>query len=174
MLFKKHPQKFGFSISHTSRQPRSGEVTAGNNNKEAPYHFVSRAEFEALIAKRAFIEYTQYSNNYYGTSIAAVEQVGSTGKTCILDIEMEGVKNVKKSSLNARYVFIQPPSMGELESRLRGRGTDSEEDIAHRLAAARAELDYAQQDQAHDCIIVNDDKDRAYGKLEAFCLEEAM
>jgi len=164
-LFEKHPNTFGFSVSHTSRLPRAGET----NGKE--YHFVSRADFEKLVSERKFIEYTQFSHNYYGTTIAAVQAVAQTGKRCILDIEMEGVMNVKKTDLNARFVFIQPPSLEELARRLRSRNSDSEEAIKTRLETAKKELEYA-QDGGHDQIIVNDDLSTAYQELEHFIFSE--
>jgi len=139
-----------------------------------------------LVSEGKFIEYTQckdrvhslkkeltreVSHNYYGTTIAAVEDVIGTGKRCILDIEMEGVKNVKKTNLNARFVFIQPPSLTELGRRLRSRNTDSETAIATRLDTAKKELEYAQTG-AHDKVIVNDDLDTAYQELEQFIFAE--
>jgi guanylate kinase len=113
------------------------------------------------------------SNNYYGTTIAAVEAVAKTGRKCILDIEMEGVINVKKTSLNARFLFISPPSMEELARRLQTRNTDSEDAVLKRLETAAKELEYAKTDRnAHDKIIVNDNLDKAYAEFEEFVLAE--
>lgn len=121
------------------------------------------------------------SHNYYGTTIAAVEAVAQTGRKCILDIEMEvkenwksnadvqGVMNVKKTSLNARFLFIKPPSMEELARRLRSRQTDSEEAVLKRLETAEKELEYAETG-AHEKVIVNDDLEKAYSELEEFAL----
>jgi guanylate kinase len=86
---------------------------------------------------------------------------------------MEGVKNVKKSSLNSRFVFIQPPSLQVLEARLRGRGSDDEQAIKARLEAAQRELAYAEQPGAHDKVIVNDSLDKAYTELESFVLDSS-
>jgi len=108
----------------------------------------------------------------YGTSFAAVRTVQEAGKTCILDIEMEGVKQLHKSHLHARYLFLAPPSFDELERRLRGRGTDTEDAIQKRLTQAKAEMDYAQEQGVHDKVVVNDELDRAYREVEAFCLSE--
>jgi guanylate kinase len=85
---------------------------------------------------------------------------------------MEGVKQMHKSHLQARYLFIQPPSMEVLEKRLRGRGTDKEEDIKMRLQQAEVELEYAKEDGVHDTVIVNNDLEKAWEEVEAFCLEE--
>jgi guanylate kinase len=108
----------------------------------------------------------------YGTSFEAVESISKQSKTCILDIEMEGVKQMHKSHLQARYLFIQPPSMEVLEKRLRGRGTDKEEDIKMRLEQAKVELEYAKEEGVHDTVVVNNDLEKAWEEVEAFCLAE--
>lgn len=97
-----------------------------------------------------------------------VDEARDAGKVVVLDIEMEGVKQVKASGLDARYVFIEPPSVEELERRLRGRGTEKEESVQKRLKQARVELDYAKTPGVHDLTIVNDDLERAYKELEDF------
>jgi guanylate kinase len=102
----------------------------------------------------------------------AVEAVENSGKTCILDIEMEGVKQVHRSHLKARFLFLQPPNEEELEKRLRGRGTDKEEDILKRLDQAKKELEYAKTEGVHDQVVINDDLDKAYKEVERFCLGE--
>lgn len=104
-------------------------------------------------------------------SIQAVESVKSQGKICILDIDVQGVRNVKKSSLNPRYVFIAPPSMEILESRLRSRGTEKEEDIVKRLANAAAELEYGNGEGNMDSVFVNDDLDATFANVVA-CFKE--
>lgn len=104
-------------------------------------------------------------------SVQAVESVKSQGKICILDIDVQGVRNVKKSSLQPRYVFISPPSMVVLESRLRARGTEKEEDIAKRLANAAAELEYGHTEGNMDCVFVNDDLQATFEKIVA-CFKE--
>lgn len=166
-LFAKYPDRFGFSVSHTTRSPRAGE----ENGRE--YHFVTRDEFEKRIGQgNFFIEHAQFGSNLYGTSFGAVEDVQKTGeRTCILDIEMEGVKQVQKSHLKARFVFLQPPSVEVLEKRLRGRGTDSEDAILQRLKQAEVELAFAKTG-VHDQIIVNDDLDKAWEEFEAFCVPD--
>ena len=99
-----------------------------------------------------------------------MEEVLQSGKSCILDIEMEGVQNVKKSGLNGRYVFIKPPSVEALEQRLRGRGSDRDEDIRLRLEVAKRELEFAETG-FHDKVIVNDDLEQAFRELEHFCMD---
>lgn len=162
-LLAEYPDKFGFSVSHTTRAPRAGEKNA------VDYHFVTKDEFQAAIDGQKFVEWAQFSGNYYGTSIKAVEDVAGTGKTCILDIDMQGVKSVKASPLDARYLFLSPPLVEELRSRLEGRGTETAESVEKRLAAATAEMEYAETG-AHDKVIVNDDLEKAYGEFREFVL----
>lgn len=165
-LFAEFPTKFGFSVSSTTRSPRPGEVDGKD------YNFVAVEEFKKMISEDKFIEWAQFSGNYYGTTVASVKKVTESGRTCILDIDMQGVKSVKyKTDLDARFLFVAPPSVEDLEKRLRGRGTETEESIAKRLAAAKAEIEYAETG-AHDRILVNDDLDRAYNELKQFIAEE--
>ncbi|KAI5791369.1 P-loop containing nucleoside triphosphate hydrolase protein [Pyronema domesticum] len=163
-LFADHPESFGFSVSHTTRGPRAGETDG------VEYHFVTPEKFQELVAENAFIEHATFAGRSYGTSIAAVKDVTKQGRACILDIEMEGVKQVKNSDLNAKFVFVQPPSVEELEKRLRGRGTETEEAIQKRLSAAIKELDFAAIPGTHDKIIINDDLERAYKELDDYIM----
>lgn len=134
------------------------------------YHYVTYDEFQTLVSQDAFIENAQFAGKCYGTSFAAVKDVTAKGRVCILDIEMEGVKQVKKSDLVARFVFVKPPSMEDLEKRLRGRGTEDEESLQKRLDQAKKELEFAETPGIHDEVIVNDDLDRAYGQLETYIM----
>lgn len=130
-------------------------------------------EFKDLIEKGAFIEWAQFSNNYYGTSVAAVKDVSEKqGKQCILDIDMQGVISVKKTDLNARFLFIAPPSLDDLKQRLEGRGTETPESLKARLEQATKEMEYSKQENAHDKIIVNDDLEKAYTELKDFVTQE--
>ncbi|KAH7582268.1 Guanylate kinase-like domain profile [Nakaseomyces glabratus] len=160
-LFAEFPDTFGFSVSSTTRSPRPGEV----HGKD--YNFVTVDEFKSMIDGEKFIEWAQFSGNYYGTTVDSVKAVISSGKTCILDIDMQGVKAVKTKDLNARFLFVAPPSMDDLKARLQGRGTETDESLQKRLAAADAEMEYANSG-AHDKIIVNDDLDKAYNELKQF------
>lgn len=157
------PDKFGFSVSHTTRGPREGEVDGQH------YHFSTHAEMEALIAGDGFVEYAHVHGNIYGTSKQAVSRVTESGKICILDIDVQGAQSVKKSGINAHYVFVKPPSFEELEHRLRGRGTESEEAIRKRLTNAYDELAFADTPNFYDTIIINSDLETAYRELCA-CL----
>ncbi|KAM3438195.1 hypothetical protein NHJ13734_004280 [Beauveria thailandica] len=162
LLLERHPDAFCLSVSHTTRTPRSGEEDG------KAYHFVQMQDFEDLIAKDGFVEHAEFSGNRYGTSKMTIEEQTKKGRIVLLDIEMEGVKQIKNSSIAARYVFIAPPSVQQLEQRLRGRGTETEASIQKRLAQANKELEYSQTPGVHDLIIVNDDLETAYKELDAF------
>jgi guanylate kinase len=163
-LFTEYPDRFGFSVSNTTRQPREGEV----NGKD--YHFCTVDEFKKLIEEKKFIEWAQFSGNYYGTTVKAVKDVAEQGKQCILDIDMQGVKSVKQTDLNARCLFLSPPSIEELRARLSGRGTETPESFEKRISAASAEMEYAKTG-AYDKIIVNDDLEKAYREFRAFVID---
>ncbi|EEB09629.1 guanylate kinase [Schizosaccharomyces japonicus yFS275] len=165
-LMQNYKDRFGFSVSHTTRQPRPGE----RNGVE--YYFVTKEEFQKLVSENKFVEWAVFSGNMYGTSVMAIDDVIQHQKTPLLDIDMQGVMQVKKSELNARYLFIAPPSVECLEQRLRGRGTESEESISKRLAQAIAEIEYSKQPGNFDGIVVNDNLDTAYKQLEQFCLKD--
>lgn len=165
-LFDAYPDRFGFSVSHTTRQPRNGEQDG------VDYNFVTKDDFKKLVDENGFIEHAQFGSNLYGTSVQAVKNVAEKGRTCILDIEMEGVKQVKKTDLNARFLFLQPPSVEILEKRLRGRGTDKEEAILERLKQADKEIEYSKTPGVHDQIIVNDDLEKAWTEFKAFCVPD--
>ena len=113
----------------------------------------------------------QFGGNFYGTSVQAVRNIASKQRICILDIEMEGVKQVKRTDLNARFLFLSPPSLEELERRLRGRGTETEDSLNKRLAQAKNELEYSKQPGAHDKIVVNDDLEKAYTELRDWIVD---
>ncbi|PWY89799.1 guanylate kinase [Aspergillus heteromorphus CBS 117.55] len=165
-LFKDHPDTFAFTVSHTTRQPRAGEVDGTN------YHFVTPTQFSELIAEGAFVEHATFSGNSYGTSKRTIADQIAKGRIVVLDIEMYGVKQMKENpTINARYVFIAPPNFEALEKRLRGRGTEKDEDVTKRLAQAKNEIEYANTG-VHDRIIVNDDLEKAYEELKEFIFEQ--
>ncbi|KAF6238190.1 hypothetical protein HO173_003824 [Letharia columbiana] len=164
-LFADHPDTFGFSVSHTTRSPRPGE----QDGRE--YNFTNQEAFLALVRDGSFIEHAKFGGNYYGTSVEAVKDVAEKGRICVLDIEMEGVKQVKKTDLGARFLFLSPPSLKILEERLRGRGTDDEESVKKRLEQADKEMAFAKEKGVHDRIIVNDDLNRAYQEVEEWVVD---
>lgn len=139
-----------FSVSATTRAPREGEVDGVH------YYFVTKARFEEMIAANDFLEYDNHAANYYGTPRYQIEEKQKKGPV-LLDIEPNGAKAVKAAEPKALLVFIMPPSMEELERRLRGRGDTSEEQIAMRMKRAVWEMD---QRVWYDYVVVNDDVDR--------------
>ncbi|XP_077103292.1 guanylate kinase isoform X1 [Siphateles boraxobius] len=165
-LLKEFDGVFGFSVSHTTRSPRPGE----ENGKD--YHYVTREVMQAAVANGEFVENAEFSGNMYGTSKAAVQAVQAKNLICILDIDMQGVKNIKRTDLNPIYVSIQAPSMDILEKRLRDRKTESEESLQKRLHAAKVDVEISKEPGLFDVIIINDDLDAAYGKLKDTLLEE--
>jgi guanylate kinase len=165
-LMADFPGKFGFSVSHTTRAPRPGETDGVH------YNFVEKAAMEADIADGKFLEHAHVHENIYGTSLAAVEAVATKGQVCILDIDVQGAEIVKKSTLDALFVFIAPPSMEELEKRLRGRGTEKEESIQKRLANAAGEMAKTEVDGFFHAVIVNDDLEKAYGELKTVVIDD--
>lgn len=151
------------SISATTREPREGEA----DGRE--YFFISRQDFENRIANNDFLEYAQFSGNAYGTPRDYVFGRLEQGIDVILEIEVQGAKQVRSRVTECVSIFVLPPSFEELEHRLRERGTESEEKIEARLATARREIPCAKD---YDYQIVNDDLDKAYEELRAIYLKE--
>ncbi|KAF7147501.1 hypothetical protein RHSIM_Rhsim03G0018000 [Rhododendron simsii] len=159
-LMKEFPSMFGFSVSHTTRAPREKEKDGVH------YHFTDRSVMEKAIKDGKFLEFAAVHGNLYGTSIEAVEVVADEGKRCILDIDVQGARSVRASTLEAIFIFICPPSFDELEKRLRERGTETEEQIQKRLRNAKAELEQGQSGGIFDHILVNDDLEACYESLK--------
>ncbi|XP_066929632.1 guanylate kinase-like isoform X1 [Clytia hemisphaerica] len=155
-LMENYPGQFGFSVSHTTRNPRPGEVDGKD------YHYSNKEEMLKAIENGEFLESAEFSGNVYGTSKKAVQDVLDSGKICIMDIDSQGVKNVKKVNFDCVLVFIQPPSIEELERRLRGRGTESEEAIQKRLNTSKKEFEYAELPDSYHHKVINDDLEKAY------------
>lgn len=149
----------GFSISATSRAPR------GTEQHGVEYYFLSEADFRAKIANDEFVEYEEvYGGSLYGTLRSEIERIWSEGKTIVFDIDVAGALNIKKIfGQQALSIFIQPPSIEALRSRLLGRGTDSLERIEQRLAKAEKELSFSPQ---FDKIVINDDLATAKAEVE--------
>ena len=154
---------FGFCVSHTTRSPRPGEVHGVH------YTFTSVDDIQSDIKEGKFIEYAEVHGNYYGTSKDAIRHVQSKNQIAILDIDVQGVMSVKKSFTESntpcKYIFMAPPSMEELEKRLRGRGTESEESIQRRLGNAAREIEYGNDVGNFDHILINNNVDDAVQEL---------
>lgn len=151
------------SISHTTREPRPGEV-----NHES-YHFVSVSEFEELIARNAFFEYAQVFGNYYGTSREIVMEWINSGKDVLFDIDWQGARLIKEQMPDAVKIFILPPSLEELQKRLVLRGQDSSEVISKRMAQAMSEISHYDE---YDHVIINDNFDESLLQLRSIILSQ--
>jgi guanylate kinase len=156
VLLERYPQ-LHYSVSATTRSPRPGEVNGKN------YHFITRSEFEKFVAQGEFLEWAEFAGNYYGTLRNTVINDINTGKLVVLEIELEGARQILTAFPSALRIFILPPSFLELENRIRGRGQDSEEAIARRLNRAQIEIAAAQE---FDINIINDDFETALSEIE--------
>lgn len=148
-----------FSVSATNRKPRPGEIDGVN------YHFLSDQQFNDLIAEGAFVEYEQvYPGRYYGTLRSELQNSVNAGHNVILDIDVKGGVNVKKQfGEDAISIFIAPPSIDELRKRLKGRGSDSDEEIEQRVGRAEYELGFQNE---YDHVVINDTLSEAIVKIE--------
>ncbi len=153
-----------FSVSHTTRKPRKGEVDG------VDYHFTSRGAFLEMVEDGLFLEYAEVHDNFYGTSRKTVVEQLSRGMDIILDIDVQGAAIIRQQDASPGvYIFIAPPGLAELERRLRGRGTESKENIGVRLKNAVAEMEDAGK---YDYLIVNDHLDEAVGLFVAIIFAE--
>jgi len=154
-----------FSVSFTTRPPRPNEVDGRD------YHFVTPGEFERKVDAGEFLEHARVFDNYYGTSERAVRDQLAAGRDVVLEIDWQGARQVRRRFPAAISLFILPPSLEELERRLRGRGTDSEEVVARRLAQARDDLGHWAE---YDYLVVNDQFDSALDDLGAIVRAERL
>lgn len=152
---KKRPDVF-YSVSATTRGMRPGEIDG------VDYHFISREQFVEMIERGEFLEHAEYVHNFYGTPIQPIRDNLAAGRDVIVEIEVQGFLQVKEKLPEAETVFIMPPSVEELERRLRGRGTETEEKIQGRLKTALEEMKYADR---YDHIVVNDELEKAVNEL---------
>ena len=161
-LFKRR-DKLYFSISATTRAPRAGEVDG------VDYHFIQVERFRRMIGEDAFLEYAEFVGNFYGTPKRYVQEAMERGEDVILDIELQGANQVHQKMPEAVRIFILPPSISELERRLRTRGTETDDKIAGRLIRARTEFESA---GSYDYIVINDDVEKAVCELDAIMTAE--
>lgn len=152
------------SVSATTRQPREGEQHGVN------YFFLDRDAFMQLVQRDELLEWAEYSGNCYGTPRASVDEHIAEGKQVILEIDVQGAFQIRDKKPEAHLVFIEPPSIEELERRLVGRGTEDEQTIRRRMEAAKLELSRKNE---YDYTLVNDDLDDAAAKLIAYVNEQA-
>jgi guanylate kinase len=147
-----------YSVSATTRAPRPGEVDGVH------YTFVSREQFEDLVAKGHFLEHASYNGNLYGTPAGPVEQARAAGHDILLKIEVQGAQQVRTQVSDGIFIFIAPPSNDELARRQELRGGESDKDMTERLRIAEKEMAYARD---YDCVVVNDDLDHAVAEVLA-------
>ncbi|PNH10311.1 Dehydrogenase/reductase SDR family member 11 [Tetrabaena socialis] len=152
---------YGFSVSHTTRPPRP------NEQHGVHYYFTSKEQFAKEVGEGKFLEYAEVHGNLYGTSLAAVRNVLEGGKVCVLDIDVQGARSMRKAGLKAIFAFIAPPSLEDLANRLAGRGTDSIEQITRRLNNAKLEIESINEKGLYDYLLINDDLEEAVKRLRA-------
>ena len=155
-LLQRNPE-LSLSISSTTRQPRPGEVEGQD------YYFTTKEQFKSAIAEGEFLEWAEYAGNYYGTPKTKVQELLDQGELVLLEIELLGARAVTNIFPNARKIFVLPPSLEELEARLRERGKDSDEAIAKRLARAKIEIAASNE---FPIQIVNQDLEKAIAEVE--------
>jgi len=154
-----------FSVSATTRRPRPGEVDGRD------YHFVSAEKFREMIEADELLEWAEVFGRYYGTPKQPVRQAVAAGETVVLDIDVQGARQVHEKMPEAAFVLVAPPSLDELERRLEGRGSEGPDERAQRLRQARRELDAARECGFYEYTIVNDELDRAVEEMTAILRE---
>ncbi|CAF1390688.1 unnamed protein product [Rotaria magnacalcarata] len=159
-LLGEYPSTFVFTISHTTRRPRSDE----RNGRE--YHFIQRSKMEAMIANEEFVEWSEFASNLYGTSKATFKNVATSGCIWLRIVDKIAVKNIRETDHNALFICINPPSYEVLSQRLRDRNTDTETARENRLQEARESIQFSKKPGIYDYIIENDQLDVAYEKLK--------
>lgn len=138
--------RFYYSVSATTRSPRLGEVNG------VTYHFITKQDFEERIKNNAMLEYAEYCGNYYGTPKKEIDEMREQGKNVILEIEVQGAMKVREICPDAVFIFVLPPSVAELERRLKKRATETDNVIAQRVSQARSEIELARK---YDYVVVN-------------------
>ena len=162
-LFSQANTNYEYSISMTTRNPREGEVDG------VDYFFKSREEFEVLIEQGGLLEHAEFVGNYYGTPLAYVNETLEAGRDVFLEIEVQGAKQIREKAPDALFIFLAPPSLSELKSRLVGRGTETEDVIAKRIATAEEELEMM---SLYDYVVENDEVANACDKINAIIKAE--
>ena len=154
-----------YSVSATSRAPRAGE------EEGREYYFRTREEFEQMIADGAFLEYADVYGNYYGTPLAPIEKRRAAGEDILLEIDTQGALNVMERCPDGTFIFLLPPSLEELHRRIMGRGTESEESLSRRLAAARDEILLGKR---YRYAVLNDAVEAATERIQTILAAERM
>lgn len=151
-------EDLAYSISATTRQPRAGEVDGKN------YYFMDKADFEKKIAEGGFLEYANVYGNYYGTPLGKIEERLAKGEDILLEIDTQGALNVMKKCPDGLFIFLVPPSLAELERRIRGRGSETEESLQKRMGSACKEIEDGRK---YSYVVVNDTVKHAVQRILA-------
>ncbi len=162
-IFSQNDTRFEYSVSATTRKPREGEIHG------VDYFFKSREEFEGMIKNDQLLEYAEYVGNYYGTPVEYVRDTINSGKDVFLEIEVQGAGQVRKKFPEGLFIFLAPPSLSELESRIVNRGTESEDLIRSRMKAAREELEMM---ELYDYVVENDKVEHACERIKSIVVAE--
>ena len=164
-VFANNQFQYVYSVSATTRAQRPGEVDGKD------YYFVRREEFETMIQNEDLLEYAEYVGNYYGTPIQKIEENLAAGHDVFLEIEVQGAMKVKERMPEGIFIFLAPPNLEELESRITGRGTDAAHVIQERMATAKEEIELMQH---YDYVVVNDQVQHAVDKINAIIQSEHL
>ncbi|HJF17222.1 guanylate kinase [Globicatella sp. PHS-GS-PNBC-21-1553] len=164
-IFKDNKFNYVYSVSATTRQSRPGEVDG------VDYYFVSKEQFKQYIEEDALLEYAEYVGNYYGTPIQKIEENLAAGNDVFLEIEVQGALKVRERMPEGIFIFLAPPSLDELKSRITGRGTDREDVILERMQMAKEEIEMMQH---YDYVVVNDTVEHAVDKVNAIIQSEHL
>lgn len=157
--------RFYYSVSATTRSPRLGEVNG------VTYHFITKQDFEERIKNNAMLEYAEYCGNYYGTPKKEIDEMREQGKNVILEIEVQGAMKVREICPDAVFIFVLPPSVAELEHRLKKRATETDDVIAQRVSQARSEIELARK---YDYVVVNAALEDAINDFKAVIKAEEL
>ena len=155
--------ELAYSISATTRQPRAGEVDGQN------YYFLTREQFEQKIQEGDFLEYANVYGNYYGTPLGKIQERRAAGEDVLLEIDTQGALNVMQRCPDGLFIFLLPPSLAELEQRIRGRGSETEETLARRLGNAKKEIQIGLR---YKYVVVNDEVELAVGRIKSILTAE--
>ncbi|OZI13285.1 guanylate kinase [Bacillaceae bacterium SAS-127] len=162
-IFSQSNLNFEYSISMTTRAPREGEVDG------VDYFFKSREEFEQLISEGKLLEYAEFVGNYYGTPVDYVRDTLDAGKDIFLEIEVQGAKQVREKFPEGLFIFLAPPSLSVLHSRITNRGTESDEVIQGRMEKARKEIEMM---ELYDYVVENDEVEKACSRIQSIIVAE--
>lgn len=155
--------ELAYSISATTRQPRDGEVDGKN------YYFLDREKFEQMIADGGFLEYANVYGNYYGTPLGKIEERRAAGQDILLEIDTQGALNVMDKCPDGLFIFLLPPSLPELERRIRGRGSETPESLTRRLGAAKQEIEIGRR---YTYVVINDTVRQAVSRIKSIMVAE--